>query len=68
MTAPESRLPGSRPAIGSINPAQGAQPAPGAAARFQIVSPPFACGVTWLVNALLHLGVKVTNIVGAIST
>jgi len=36
-------------------------PAPGAAARVQIVSPPFACGVTWLVNALLHLGVKVTN-------
>ena len=27
----------------------------------QIVSPPFACGVTWLVNVLLELGVKTTN-------
>ncbi len=32
---------------------------PGRSAR--IVSPPFACGVTWLINALLHLNVKVTN-------
>ena len=27
----------------------------------QIVSPPFACGVAWLINALLHLDIKVTN-------
>ncbi len=27
----------------------------------QIVSPPFSCGVAWLINALLHLDVKVTN-------
>lgn len=29
--------------------------------RFLIVSPPFACGVAWLVNALLHMNMKVTN-------
>lgn len=27
----------------------------------QIVSPPFSCGVAWLINALLYLDVKVTN-------
>jgi hypothetical protein len=27
----------------------------------QIVSPPFACGVAWLINALLELDIKVTN-------
>lgn len=34
---------------------------PRAGARFQIVSPPFACGVTWLVNALLELDIRATN-------
>ena len=28
---------------------------------FQIVSPPFSCGVAWLVNALLELDIKTTN-------
>lgn len=28
----------------------------------QIVSPPFSCGVAWLVNALLELNIKTTNI------
>jgi Sulfotransferase domain len=27
----------------------------------QIVSPPFSCGVAWLVNALLYLDIRVTN-------
>ncbi len=27
----------------------------------QIVSPPFACGVAWLINALLFLDIRVTN-------
>lgn len=27
----------------------------------QIVSPPFSCGVTWLINALLHLNIRVSN-------
>jgi hypothetical protein len=46
---------------GSLACRRGSSTAPGGVARFQIVSPPFACGVTWLVNALLHLDVKVTN-------
>ena len=29
--------------------------------QFQVVSPPFACGVTWLINALLHLDIRATN-------
>lgn len=29
----------------------------------QIVSPPFACGVAWLINALLYLDIRVTNTV-----
>jgi len=28
---------------------------------YQIVSPPFCCGATWLINALLALEIKVTN-------
>ncbi len=28
--------------------------------KFQIVSPPFACGVAWLVNALIALDIKTT--------
>ena len=44
----------------------GAQPAPAQTeasktALAQIVSPPFSCGVAWLINALLYLDVKVTN-------
>ena len=27
----------------------------------QIVSPPFACGVAWLINALLYLNIRVTS-------
>jgi len=27
----------------------------------QIVSPPFSCGVAWLINALLYLDIRVTN-------
>lgn len=27
----------------------------------QIVSPPFSCGVAWLINALLYLNIRVTN-------
>ena len=30
--------------------------------EFQIVSPPFACGVTWLINILLELNLKTTNL------
>lgn len=29
--------------------------------KFQIVSPPFACGVAWLINVLIELNVKTTN-------
>lgn len=28
---------------------------------FQVVSPPFSCGVAWLINALLYLDIRVTN-------
>jgi len=28
----------------------------------QLVSPPFACGVAWLVNALLYLDIRLTNV------
>lgn len=31
------------------------------AGKFQIVSPPFACGVAWLVNALIALDIKTTH-------
>lgn len=30
--------------------------------EFQIVSPPFACGVAWLINILLELNIKMTNV------
>src|SRR3990167_1068769 len=32
------------------------------AASCQIVSPPFSCGVAWLVNLLLELDIKTTNV------
>ena len=32
------------------------------AASCQIVSPPFSCGVAWLVNVLLELDIKTTNV------
>lgn len=31
------------------------------AGKFQIVSPPFACGVAWLVNALIALDIRTTH-------
>lgn len=31
-------------------------------ASYQIVSPPFSCGVAWLVNILLELDIKTTNV------
>jgi hypothetical protein len=33
----------------------------GEACKFQIVSPPFACGIAWLVNALIALDIKTTH-------